>query len=148
MPTSLLPQPWLIFYYLKFNQALDTKNLVASLGKRDLLSICHCVVLFQLHGGIVSHMQVLATLSSTVHKTKNLGPYHWSHIRFSCLFLRQWCGDVASGVDRHLDITFGLHVVDSSSLISILFREVFSQPYISLFHLLAIVFLLPVSVLF
>ena len=35
------------------------------------------------------------------------------------------------GVDRNLDITFGLHVVDSSSLVSVLFREVFSHPYIS-----------------
>ena len=34
------------------------------------------VVLFQLHGGIVSHMQVLATPSSTVHNTKYLDPYH------------------------------------------------------------------------
>ena len=39
----------------------------------------------------------------------------------------------ASGVDRHLDI-FGLHVVDSSSFVSVLFREVFSHPYISFFH--------------
>ena len=28
---------------------------------------------------------------------------------------------VESGVDRHLDITFGLQVVESSSLISVLF---------------------------
>ena len=34
------------------------------------------VVNFQLHGGMVSHMQVLATPSSTVHKTKYLDPYH------------------------------------------------------------------------
>ena len=34
------------------------------------------VVLFQLHGGIVSHMQVLPTSSSTVHNTKYLDPYH------------------------------------------------------------------------
>ena len=33
--------------------------------------------------------------------------------------------DVASGADRHLDITFGLQVVESSSLVSVLFREVF-----------------------
>ena len=32
-------------------------------------------------------------------------------------------------------MTFGLHVVDSLSLISVLFREAFSHPYIS-FHLL------------
>ena len=43
---------------------------------------------------------------------------------------------IASGDDRHLDITFGLQVVESSSLVSVLFREVFSHPYISFFHLL------------
>ena len=37
--------------------------------------------------------------------------------------------DVASGADRHLDITFGLQVVESSSLISVPFREAFSHPY-------------------
>ena len=45
-------------------------------------------------------------------------------------------GDVASGADRYLDITFGLEVVESSSLVSVLFREAFSHPYISFFHLL------------
>ena len=45
--------------------------------------------------------------------------------------------DVKSGADRHLDIlTFGLQVVESSSLVSVLFREAFSNPYISFFHLL------------
>ena len=44
--------------------------------------------------------------------------------------------DIASGVDKHLDITLGLHVVDSSSLVFVLFREAFSHPYISFFHLL------------
>ena len=39
-------------------------------------------------------------------------------------------------VDRHLDITFGLHIIDSSSLVFVIFREVFSHPYISFFHLL------------
>ena len=39
--------------------------------------------------------------------------------------------DVASGVDRNLDITFGLHVVDRPSLVSILIREAFSHPFIS-----------------
>ena len=41
---------------------------------------------------------------------------------------------IASGADRHLDITFGLQVVESSSLVSVLFREAFSHPYISFFH--------------
>ena len=44
--------------------------------------------------------------------------------------------DVASGTDRHLDIAFGLQLVESSSLVSVHFREAFSHPYISFFHLL------------
>ena len=48
--------------------------------------------------------------------------------------------DVASGTDRHLDITFGLQVVKSSSLVSVLSREAFNHPYISYFHLLVNVF--------
>ena len=43
---------------------------------------------------------------------------------------------MASGADRHLDITFGLQVVESSSLVSVVFREALSHPYISFFHLL------------
>ena len=42
--------------------------------------------------------------------------------------------DVASGINWHLDITFGLQ------LISVLFREVFDYPCISIFHLLVNVF--------
>ena len=38
--------------------------------------------------------------------------------------------------------TFGLHVVDSSSLVSVLFRETFNHPYICFFHLLVNGFLL------
>ena len=48
--------------------------------------------------------------------------------------------DIASGVGGHLDINFRLHVVDSSSLVSVLCREAFSHPYISFFHLLVIGF--------
>ena len=33
------------------------------------------VALFQLHGGLVSHMEVLATHFSTVHNNKYLDPY-------------------------------------------------------------------------
>ena len=43
---------------------------------------------------------------------------------------------IASGADRHLDITFGLQVVESSSLASVLIKEAFNHPYISFFHLL------------
>ena len=35
---------------------------------------------------------------------------------------------VASGIDRHSDITFGLHVVDSSSLVSILLEKRLAIP--------------------
>ena len=68
------------------------------------------VALFQLHGAMVSHMQALATPSCTHY----LDTYHWKHISFGCLFLRQWCRDVASGADRHLDI--GLQVVEAHPL--------------------------------
>ena len=88
------------------------------------------VVLFQAFPG----SWVLATPSSTVHKTKYLDPYHWSHISFSCLFLRQWCRDVTSGADRHLVITFGMQVFHS--LACVLFRKALNHPYISFFHLL------------
>ena len=41
--------------------------------------------------------------------------------------------DISSGA---LDFTFGLQVVESSSLVSVLFREALSHPYISFFHVL------------
>ena len=34
---------------------------------------------------------------------------------------------IASGADRHLDITFGLQLVESSSFVSVLFREAFNH---------------------
>ena len=46
--------------------------------------------------------------------------------------LRQWCRDVASGADRHHEIAGSW----SSSLVAVLFREAFSHPYFSFFHLL------------
>ena len=54
----------------------------------------------------------------------------------------------ASGTDRYLDITFGLQVVERSSFVSVLFREAFSHPYITFFHLPVNGFVLLVSVLF
>ena len=58
------------------------------------------VVFFQLHGGMVSHMQALATPSSTVHNT-------WILTTESISVLAACSGDsesrdVASGADRHL----------------------------------------------
>ena len=60
---------------------------------------------------------------------------------FSCLFLRQSCRDVALGTDRHPDRTeiyFRLQIQGNRKLIPCFrtFREVFSHPYISFFHLL------------
>ena len=53
------------------------------LGKGDLIGICHLypagIVFFQLHGGMVSLTQALATPSSTVHTSiKYLDSYHES----------------------------------------------------------------------
>ena len=59
------------------------------------------VVLFQLHGGMVSHMQALATPSSTIHITWILNTESISVL-------------AASGADRHLDI--GLQVVEAHPL--------------------------------
>ena len=36
--------------------------------------------------------------------------------------------DVASGTDRHLDMTFGLHVVESSSLVFVLLEKRLTIP--------------------
>ena len=62
------------------NSGMDTKRPVASLVKgffRYMPSPFYpsSVVLFQRHGNMVSHMQVLATHFSTVHNTKYLDPY-------------------------------------------------------------------------
>ena len=53
--------------------------------------------------------------------------------------------DIASDADRHLDITFGLQLVESSSIVSVLFREAFNHPYISFLHCLVNGFLLSES---
>ena len=112
--------------YVSWIQALDTKRPVASLMKGDFYPAS--VVLFQLHGGLVSHMQVLVIPTSTVNNTKYSYPYH--SISFSCLFLSQWCRDVASGANRHLDITY-FQIAGSWKLIPCFrtFREAFSHPY-------------------
>ena len=46
------------------------------------------VVFFQLHGGMVRLMQVLATPSSTVHNTKYLDAYHKKAYKFWRLLLK------------------------------------------------------------
>ena len=53
-------------------------------------------------------------------------------------FWRQWYRDVASGIltEQKLISDCRYRVIESSSLVPVLFREVFSHPYMSLFHLL------------
>ena len=78
---------------------------------------------------------MLASISHTIlncaHGSLPLKPYS-----FWCLFLRQLYRDLASGTERYLDVTFGMQVVESFSLVSVLFREAFSHPYIPYFDLL------------
>ena len=66
-------------------------------------------------------------------------------IQYWWWFWGQWCRDVASGIDRHPDkteIDFRLQIQGNRKLIpcSSTFREVFSHPYISFFHLLVKIF--------
>ena len=130
------------YFILSWIQALDTKRPVASLGKGDLLGICH---LLSIHGKCSTfpaswvHGQSHYCISHTLLNCEQyqiLRSLPQNHISFSCLFLRQWCSDVASGADRHLDITFGLQVVEISSLVSVLLREVLAIPTSPFFHLL------------
>ena len=72
----------------------------------------------------------------------------WYQLKHNQLVSPQGPQFSAHSTAKFLDITFGLHVVDSSLLVSILFREAFSHSYISFFHLLVNGFLLLVSVLF
>ena len=106
IPTSLPQEPSSILYSLMFNSGIG-QGFVRYMPSPFYPS---SLVLFQLHGGMVSHIQVLATHFLTIH----LDPYLWNHTSFSCLFLRQWCRDVASGADRLLDI--GLQVVEAHPL--------------------------------
>ena len=67
--TSLPPEPSSILYYLELNLSIGPNRPVASLAEGGLESSgrIKCfytvsVVLFQLHGCVVSHMQVLASV--------------------------------------------------------------------------------------
>ena len=114
--TSLPQEPSSILYYLMLNSGIGHLEASSQPCEKGFVRYMpspfypSSVVLFQLHGGMVSHMQVLATQYNTIF----LDSYLWNHTSFSCLFLRQWCRDVASGADRHLDI--GLQVVEAHPL--------------------------------
>ena len=49
-------------------------------------------------------------------------------VKYWWWFWMQLCRDVASGVDRHLDIIFRLQVVEISSLVFVIFRA-FNHPF-------------------
>ena len=56
---------------------------------------------------------------------------------------------MASGIDRHpdrteIDFRLQIQVIESSSLVPVLFREVFSHPYI-FFHLLVYIYMFVVK---
>ena len=68
------------------------------------------VVLFQLHGGMVSHMQVLATPSSIVHNTKYLDPYHRDHISYSCFFMLKTYTSILVSVELFANRDFKVDV--------------------------------------
>ena len=71
IPTSLPPEPLSIFYYLKLNSGVGHKEACLKGFVTPLYTAI--VVLsqaFPTSWGIISHMLVLATPSSTVHKTK------------------------------------------------------------------------------
>ena len=56
-------------YYLKLNRALDIKSQPWVKGFMPSPFYSASIVLFQLHGGMVSHNEALATPSSTIHNT-------------------------------------------------------------------------------
>ena len=63
-----------------------------------------------------------------IFNTDYAGPLELKEFNFSYLFLRQ--------TEQKLISDCRYRVIESSSLVPVLFREVFSHPYISLFHLL------------
>ena len=73
--TSLPQEPSSILYYLKLNSGIGYYEACSQPWVRGFLRYkpspfySASVVLFQLHEGMVSHMQALATPSSTVHNT-------------------------------------------------------------------------------
>ena len=75
---------------------------------------------------MVSHMQVLATPSSTVNNNWILTTE--TILVFATCSWGSDVGIVASGADRHLDITFGLQVVESHPLFPYLLEKHLAIP--------------------
>ena len=85
IPTSLPPKPSTIFYYPKLNSSIGHYEAFSLPWERGFIRYMPSpfypagIVFFQLHGGMVSLTQALATPSSTVHTSiKYLDSYHES----------------------------------------------------------------------
>ena len=110
---------------LSWIRALNINRLIVNLTEAGLYCYIYIasVVLLKLHGCVVSHMEVLATTLLSVHNLLNThfaGPLQLKEFNFSYLFLRQWCRDVASGIDRHpdrIEIDFRLQMQGNRKLI-------------------------------
>ena len=79
-----------------------------------------------LYYSMISYIYILMSHpNNKVNKmlSRDLNPAHQWHT----------ANNVASGADRHLDLPFGLQLGESSSFVSVLFREAFNHPYISFF---------------
>ena len=79
--TSLPLKPSSIFYYPKLNSSIGHYEAFSQPWERGFIRYMPSpfypgMVFFQLHGGMVSLMQALATPSSIVHNTKYLDTYH------------------------------------------------------------------------
>ena len=111
----------IIVYYLELSSGIGHNRPVASLAEgvvRYMPSPFYTasVVLFQLHGCVVSHMQVLATPLQVCIILNT------TSVAIVLVLTEQKCFSVCR-----------YRVIESSSLVSVLFREVFSHPYI-FFH--------------
>ena len=80
-PYILLQEQSSILYYIMLNSGIRHYEASSQTCERGFVRYMPSpfypsnVAFFQLHGGMVSHMQVLATHFSTVHNTKYLDPY-------------------------------------------------------------------------
>ena len=80
-PTSLPPKPSSIVYYPKLNSSIGHYDAFSQPRERGFIRYMPSpfypasILFFQLHGGMVSVMQALATPSSSVHNIKYLDSY-------------------------------------------------------------------------
>ena len=115
IPTSLPPEPSIIF----LNSGIEHSEACIQPWERVFLRYMTSpfyptsVVFSSFTGGMVSHKphppQLWIILNMWIITTETI------LVLVACSW-GKWCMDVAPGADRHLDITFGLQVAESSSL--------------------------------